>query len=57
MHQNAICRQLHGKRTSINSIERLKNALDEGYFDQVEITLYKKNRELVYHEYCYLLNC
>ncbi|CAH8446589.1 unnamed protein product [Schistosoma rodhaini] len=52
MHQNAICRQLHGKRTSINSIERLKNALDEGYFDQVEITLYKKNRSMIWVIMC-----
>uniref|UniRef100_A0A5K4ESM4 Putative voltage-gated potassium channel n=1 Tax=Schistosoma mansoni TaxID=6183 RepID=A0A5K4ESM4_SCHMA len=52
MHQNAICRQLHGKRTSINSIERLKNALDEGYFDQVEITLYKKNQQIYRTDIC-----
>uniref|UniRef100_A0A094ZVA5 Potassium voltage-gated channel protein eag n=1 Tax=Schistosoma haematobium TaxID=6185 RepID=A0A094ZVA5_SCHHA len=52
MHQNAICRQLHGKRTSINAIERLKNALDEGYFDQVEITLYKKNRSMIWVIMC-----
>ncbi|KAK4473671.1 hypothetical protein MN116_003020 [Schistosoma mekongi] len=52
MHQNAICRQLHGKRTSINSIERLQNALDKGYFDQVEITLYKKNRSMIWVIMC-----
>ncbi|KAH8850619.1 Potassium voltage-gated channel protein eag [Schistosoma japonicum] len=52
MHQNAICRQLHGKRTSINSIERLQNALDNGYFDQVEITLYKKNRSMIWVIMC-----
>ncbi|CAH8461120.1 unnamed protein product [Schistosoma turkestanicum] len=52
MHQNAICRQMHGKRTSINSIERLQNALNEGYFDQVEITLYKKNRSMIWVIMC-----
>ncbi|OON18572.1 hypothetical protein X801_05572, partial [Opisthorchis viverrini] len=43
---SAICKQLHGERTSINAVERIQRALDEGQMEQVEITLYKKNSKL-----------
>nr|QQY02525.1 potassium voltage-gated channel protein eag 3 [Cryptocotyle lingua] len=48
----AICKQLHGERTSINAVERIQRALDEGQMEQVEITLYKKNKSMIWVIMC-----
>lgn len=43
LQRGAICTHLHGERTSINAVEKLQHALDNGLMEQVEVTLYKKN--------------
>ncbi|KAF7261198.1 hypothetical protein EG68_01688 [Paragonimus skrjabini miyazakii] len=52
MQRGAICKHLHGERTSINAVERLEQALDEGRLEQVEITLYKKNKSMIWVIMC-----
>ncbi|CAH8560596.1 unnamed protein product [Dicrocoelium dendriticum] len=52
MQSNAILRRLHGERTSINAVERLERALTEGLLEQVEITLYKKNKSMFWVIMC-----
>ncbi|GAA53184.1 Potassium voltage-gated channel protein eag [Clonorchis sinensis] len=49
---SALCKQLHGERTSINAVERIQRALDEGQMEQVEITLYKKNKSMIWVVMC-----
>lgn len=47
--KNAICKMLHGERTSRNAVERLERALNDGQLEQVEITLYKKNSMSIFN--------
>ncbi|CAL8071875.1 unnamed protein product [Calicophoron daubneyi] len=52
MQRGAICKNLHGERTSPVAVERLQRALEEGLIDQVEITLYKKNKSMIWVVMC-----
>ncbi|THD23234.1 Potassium voltage-gated channel protein eag [Fasciola hepatica] len=52
LQRGAICTHLHGERTSINAVEKLQNALDNGHMEQVEVTLYKKNKSMIWVIMC-----
>ncbi|KAA0192740.1 Potassium voltage-gated channel protein eag [Fasciolopsis buskii] len=52
LQRGAICTHLHGERTSINAVEKLQHALDNGLMEQVEVTLYKKNKSMIWVIMC-----